>query len=158
MGKPAKSKPSPKPSSRARAAAPLRSKKPTARAAGPAQISAINPMGTDGFEFVEYTAPDTEALGKLFESLGFVAVAKHRSKNVTLYRQGEINFIVNAEPDSFAQAFARVHGPRPAPWRSVWPMRRRRSSARSLSAPSRSRARSGRWSSTSRRSRGSAAA
>jgi 4-hydroxyphenylpyruvate dioxygenase len=89
----------------------LASKKPTARAAGPAQMTAINPMGTDGFEFVEYTAPDTKALGKLFESLGFSAVAKHRSKNVTLYRQGEVNFIVNAEPDSFAQAFARVHGP-----------------------------------------------
>ena len=70
-----------------------------------------NPMGTDGFEFVEYTAPDTEALGRLFESMGFSAVARHRSKRVTLYKQGEINFIVNAEPDSFAQSFARVHGP-----------------------------------------------
>ena len=70
-----------------------------------------NPMGTDGFEFVEYTAPDVKALENLFVSLGFVAVAKHRSKKVTLYRQGEINFVVNAEPDSFAQAFARVHGP-----------------------------------------------
>src|SRR5262245_9418097 len=70
-----------------------------------------NPMGTDGFEFVEYTAPDTKALGRLFESMGFAAIAKHRSKNVTLYRQGDVNFIVNAEPDSFAQAFARVHGP-----------------------------------------------
>lgn len=70
-----------------------------------------NPLGTDGFEFVEYTAPDTKALGRLFESLGFTAVARHRSKDVTLYRQGEINFVVNAEPDSFAQAFARVHGP-----------------------------------------------
>jgi 4-hydroxyphenylpyruvate dioxygenase len=68
-------------------------------------------MGTDGFEFIEYTAPDPRALGRLFEMLGFAAVARHRSKNVTLYRQGEINFIVNAEPDSFAQAFARVHGP-----------------------------------------------
>ena len=70
-----------------------------------------NPMGTDGFEFVEYTAPDTAALGRLFESMGFSAVAKHRSKNVTLYKQGGINFIVNAEVDSFAQSFARVHGP-----------------------------------------------
>jgi hypothetical protein len=51
------------------------------------------------------------ALGRLFESMGFTAVARHRSKNVLLYRQGEINFIVNAEPDSFAQSFARVHGP-----------------------------------------------
>jgi 4-hydroxyphenylpyruvate dioxygenase len=70
-----------------------------------------NPLGTDGFEFVEYAAPDPAALGRLFEQLGFKAVAKHRSKNVLLYRQGEINFIVNAEPGSFAQAFARVHGP-----------------------------------------------
>ena len=70
-----------------------------------------NPMGTDGFEFVEYTAPDPAALGTLFEGMGFAAVARHRSKGVTLYRQGDINFIVNAEPESFAQAFARVHGP-----------------------------------------------
>ena len=70
-----------------------------------------NPMETDGFEFVEYTAEDTEALGRLFESLGFQAVARHRSKPVTLYRQGDVNFIVNAEPASFAQSFARVHGP-----------------------------------------------
>src|ERR1700686_3573564 len=70
-----------------------------------------NPLGTDGFEFVEYAAPDPAELGRLFELLGFTAVARHRSKNVLLYRQGEINFVVNAEPDSFAQAFARVHGP-----------------------------------------------
>jgi len=70
-----------------------------------------NPMGTDGFEFVEYTAPDPEALGKLFETLGFAAVARHRSKTVTLYRQGDVNFIVNAEPQSYAQIFARAHGP-----------------------------------------------
>ncbi|MEO8739888.1 MAG: 4-hydroxyphenylpyruvate dioxygenase [Casimicrobiaceae bacterium] len=70
-----------------------------------------NPLGTDGFEFVEYAAPDPAALGKLFEQMGFTAIARHRSKNVLLYRQGGINFIVNAEPDSFAQGFARVHGP-----------------------------------------------
>lgn len=69
-----------------------------------------NPMGTDGFEFVEYAAPDPKALGSLFETLGFSAVARHRSKNVSLYRQGGINFIINAEPDSFAQRFARLHG------------------------------------------------
>ena len=72
---------------------------------------AHNPMGTDGFEFVEYAAPDPAALGALFESLGFVALAKHRHKRVTLYRQGDINFIINSEPDSFAQRFARLHGP-----------------------------------------------
>ncbi|WP_044564099.1 4-hydroxyphenylpyruvate dioxygenase [Azospirillum sp. B4] len=70
-----------------------------------------NTLGTDGFEFVEYTAEDTEALGRLFEAMGFTKVARHRSKNVSLYRQGGINFIVNAEPDSMAQRFAREHGP-----------------------------------------------
>ena len=70
-----------------------------------------NPMGTDGFEFIEYAAADTAALGALFEQMGFTAVAHHRSKRVTLYRQGDVNFILNAEPDSFAQRFARLHGP-----------------------------------------------
>ena len=70
-----------------------------------------NPMGTDGFEFIEYAAPDPKAMGELFERMGFKAIARHRHKNVTLYRQGGINFIVNAEPDSFAQRFARLHGP-----------------------------------------------
>jgi len=70
-----------------------------------------NPMGTDGFEFVEFAAPDPAAMGKVFEQMGFTPVAKHRHKDVTLYRQGGINFIVNAEPDSFAQRFARQHGP-----------------------------------------------
>jgi 4-hydroxyphenylpyruvate dioxygenase len=70
-----------------------------------------NPMGTDGFEFIEYAAPDPVAMGALFERMGFVPIAKHRHKNVLLYRQGEINFIINAEPDSFAQRFARLHGP-----------------------------------------------
>jgi 4-hydroxyphenylpyruvate dioxygenase len=70
-----------------------------------------NPMGTDGFEFVEYAAPDPKAMGKLFENMGFTAIARHRHKDVTLYRQGDINFIINAEPDSFAQRFARQHGP-----------------------------------------------
>jgi len=70
-----------------------------------------NPLGTDGFEFVEYTAPNVKDLDALFRRMGFAAVARHRSKDVTLYRQGEVNFIVNAEPNSFAQSFARVHGP-----------------------------------------------
>ena len=70
-----------------------------------------NPMATDGFEFVEYTGPDPAQLAALFERMGFVAAARHRSKNVTLYKQGDANFILNAEPESFAQAFARLHGP-----------------------------------------------
>jgi 4-hydroxyphenylpyruvate dioxygenase len=78
-------------------------------AAGPSPWE--NPLGTDGFEFVEYTATDTADLGRLFESMGFARIARHRSKEVSLYRQGNINFIVNAEPDSLAQKFAREHGP-----------------------------------------------
>jgi 4-hydroxyphenylpyruvate dioxygenase len=70
-----------------------------------------NPMGTAGFEFIEYAAPDPKAMGELFQRMGFKAIARHRHKNVILYRQGGINFIVNAEPDSFAQRFARAHGP-----------------------------------------------
>ncbi len=70
-----------------------------------------NPMGTDGFEFVEYAALDPKALGSLFETMGFRAVAKHRHKDVTLFRQGDVNFIINGEPGSFGQSFARIHGP-----------------------------------------------
>jgi 4-hydroxyphenylpyruvate dioxygenase len=70
-----------------------------------------NPMGTDGFEFVEYTAPDPELLRTLFERMGFPIVARHRSKNVTLHQQGDVNFIINAEPGSFGQRFAQQHGP-----------------------------------------------
>ena len=77
----------------------------------PERIDDVNPMGTDGFEFVEYTAPDPGALGALFRQLGFAAIARHRSKDVTLFRQGDVNFIVNGEEASFAQAFSKVHGP-----------------------------------------------
>ncbi|MBA4328307.1 MAG: 4-hydroxyphenylpyruvate dioxygenase, partial [Polaromonas sp.] len=84
----------------------------TRQAATPSAATAWdNPMGTDGFEFIEYAAPDPAAMGALFERMGFKPIAKHRHKNVTLYRQGGINFIINAEPDSFAQRFARQHGP-----------------------------------------------
>jgi 4-hydroxyphenylpyruvate dioxygenase len=68
-------------------------------------------MGTDGFEFVEYAAPDPVSLRNLFERMGFPVAARHRSKNVTLHSQGDINFIINAEPGSFGQRFARAHGP-----------------------------------------------
>ncbi len=70
-----------------------------------------NPMGTDGFEFVEYAAPDPKLLRNLFSKMGMPAVAHHRSKDVTLHKQRDINFIINAEADSFAQEFARAHGP-----------------------------------------------
>jgi 4-hydroxyphenylpyruvate dioxygenase len=77
-------------------------------------VDAYNPLGTDGFEFVEYTAADSkgiEQLKALFVSLGFAEIAKHRSKEAWLYRQGDISFIVNAQPHSQAEAFAKVHGP-----------------------------------------------
>ena len=70
-----------------------------------------NPMGTDGFEFVEYAAPNPAELAALFERMGFKAIAKHRTKDVTLYRQGDVNFLLNAEKNSFAQHFAKHHGP-----------------------------------------------
>ncbi|KGK11155.1 4-hydroxyphenylpyruvate dioxygenase [Vibrio navarrensis] len=77
-------------------------------------VDAINPLGTDGFEFVEYTAANNEGIEQLkglFASLGFAEVAKHRSKQAWLYRQGDINFVVNAQPHSQAEEFARIHGP-----------------------------------------------
>jgi 4-hydroxyphenylpyruvate dioxygenase len=70
-----------------------------------------NPMATDGFEFIEFTAPEAEPLGDLFVKMGFTAVAKHRSKNVTLYRQGDVNLILNAETTGFPRSFSRLHGP-----------------------------------------------
>ncbi len=70
-----------------------------------------NPLALDGFEFVEFAAPDAGILEGVFDGLGFQAVAQHRSKNVTLYRQGGINFILNREPKSPAEFFAEEHGP-----------------------------------------------
>jgi 4-hydroxyphenylpyruvate dioxygenase len=81
------------------------------RTAYAGRICDENPMGTDGFEFVEFTGPDIAHLESVFAHLGFTAIARHRSKRVTLWRQGETNFILNAEPESFAQSFGRVHGP-----------------------------------------------
>lgn len=69
-----------------------------------------NPAGLDGFEFVEFAAPQTNLLEPLFVKMGFTEVAKHRSKDVSLYRQGGINFIVNREPKSLAGYFAAEHG------------------------------------------------
>lgn len=70
-----------------------------------------NPMGLMGFEFVEFASPTPNVLEPLFEKMGFTLVARHRSKDVLLYRQGSINFIVNREPKSVAGYFAAEHGP-----------------------------------------------
>ncbi|MFZ2990480.1 4-hydroxyphenylpyruvate dioxygenase [Ideonella sp.] len=70
-----------------------------------------NPMGLMGFEFVEFASPHPGTLEPIFEMLGFSLVARHRSKNVLLYRQGEINFIINNEPKGYPAFFAAEHGP-----------------------------------------------
>src|SRR5574337_1350663 len=72
-----------------------------------------NPMGIDGFEFVEFAAPAGRAheLHALFQRMGFSAVLKHKSRPITVYRQNGVNLLVNEDPDSFAADFAAQHGP-----------------------------------------------
>jgi len=72
-----------------------------------------NPMGIDGFEFVEFAAPQGQAdlLHRHFQRMGFSAVLRHKTRAITVYRQGGVNFLVNEDPDSFAADFARAHGP-----------------------------------------------
>ncbi len=72
-----------------------------------------NPMGIDGFEFVEFAAPQAqgEAMHAYFRNMGFTAVKRHATRAITLYRQGGVNFLLNESPDSFASEFAAAHGP-----------------------------------------------
>ncbi|MGO4852153.1 4-hydroxyphenylpyruvate dioxygenase [Phaeovulum sp. W22_SRMD_FR3] len=84
---------------------------PFPHSAPKATISATNPAGTDGFEFVEFAHPEPATLDMIFRQMGFVPVAKHQSKAITLYRQGDINYLLNAEPDSHAARFVADHGP-----------------------------------------------
>ncbi|MCW4455631.1 4-hydroxyphenylpyruvate dioxygenase [Flavobacterium sp. MXW15] len=72
-----------------------------------------NPMGIDGFEFVEFAAPAGRGgeLHDYFRKMGFTAVLRHKQRAITVYRQGGVNFLVNEEPDSFAADFAKAHGP-----------------------------------------------
>ena len=76
-----------------------------------ASISADNPMGTNGFEFVEFAHPEPARLHALFAQMGFTAVARHRSRATTLYRQGDVNYLVSETPGSQAATFAEAHGP-----------------------------------------------
>ena len=76
-----------------------------------ATISAENPAGTDGFEFVEFASPDPQSLRDLFGRMGFVHTATHKSKTVELWQQGDITYVLNAEPGSFAEKFVAEHGP-----------------------------------------------
>jgi 4-hydroxyphenylpyruvate dioxygenase len=70
-----------------------------------------NPAGLDGFEFIEFSSPEKGILEKVFATIGFAKVARHRSKDVELWRQGGINLITNYEVASPAYFFAREHGP-----------------------------------------------
>ena len=70
-----------------------------------------NPMGLDGFEFVEFCAPEPGVIEPVFEVLGFRRVAEHRSKDVHLWRQNDVNFVLNYEPGSLAAYYAEEHGP-----------------------------------------------
>ena len=70
-----------------------------------------NPMGLDGFEFVEFTGPDPDALAGLFTAMGFTHLGNHRSKHVRHYAQGDMNFILNMEPAGQAAEFRSAHGP-----------------------------------------------
>jgi 4-hydroxyphenylpyruvate dioxygenase len=79
--------------------------------APPSGITVENPAGTDGFEFVEFSHPEPEQLRELFTRLGYSCVAKHRTKDITVWRQGDINYLLNAEPGSHAMRFVADHGP-----------------------------------------------
>jgi 4-hydroxyphenylpyruvate dioxygenase len=70
-----------------------------------------NPMGIDGFEFVEFASPEPQKLHDYFIRMGFSAVLRHKTRPITVYRQGTVNFLVNEDPDSFAADFAKAHGP-----------------------------------------------
>ena len=70
-----------------------------------------NPLGLDGFEFVEFTGPDPQALASLFDAMGFTHVATHRSKDVRRYTQGDINFLLNMDTRGQAAEFRNAHGP-----------------------------------------------
>ncbi|TVV69710.1 4-hydroxyphenylpyruvate dioxygenase [Sphingomonas solaris] len=74
-------------------------------------MSTDNPLGLDGFEFVEFTGPDPQALAALFEAMGFTHVATHRSKDVRRYTQGDINFLLNMDTAGQAAEFRNAHGP-----------------------------------------------
>jgi 4-hydroxyphenylpyruvate dioxygenase len=79
--------------------------------APPATISPENPAGTDGFEFVEFAHPDPQALRDLFARMGYAHTASHRTKAIELWQQGDITYVLNAEPGSFGMRFADQHGP-----------------------------------------------
>lgn len=76
-----------------------------------ATISEANPAGTDGFEFVEFAHPEPEKLRELFRKMGYTHTANHKSKNIELWQQGDITYVLNDEPESHARRFVEQHGP-----------------------------------------------
>lgn len=76
-----------------------------------ATISAENPAGTDGFEFVEFAHPEPETLRELFAKMGYALTATHKTKDIELWQQGDITYVINNEASSHARAFVEEHGP-----------------------------------------------
>ena len=118
----------------------------------------LNPLGFDGIEFIEFATSRPQALGGVLETMGFRPIARHRSREVELYRQGSMNIIVNSQ----AADVPRTVQPDERPVISAFAVRVRDADAptiaRSTSAPGRCPSARGRWSSTSRRSTASATA
>ena len=79
--------------------------------AAKSQISTENPAGTDGFEFVEFAHPDPDVLRHLFTQMGYVHTATHKTRQIELWQQGDITYVLNADPNSFAARFVEEHGP-----------------------------------------------
>ncbi len=75
------------------------------------EITAENPAGTDGFEFVEFAHPEPEQLRELFEKMGYIHTANHKTKAIELWQQGDITYVLNNEPNSHALNFVEEHGP-----------------------------------------------
>jgi 4-hydroxyphenylpyruvate dioxygenase len=76
-----------------------------------ATISAENPAGTDGFEFVEFAHPNPDALREVFSRMGYTLTARHRTRAIELWQQGDITYVLNDEPGSHARRFVETHGP-----------------------------------------------
>jgi 4-hydroxyphenylpyruvate dioxygenase len=72
--------------------------------------AAANPLGLNGFEFCEFTSPDPEAMAAQFEQLGFVPTHRHPTKNITRYKQGRINLMLNRDADGRVAQFRNAHG------------------------------------------------
>lgn len=70
-----------------------------------------NTIGLKGIEFVEFSAKESKNLDRLFTDFGFTYVQNHKEKNLFLYRQNQINFILNTERNSFGSQFSEKHGP-----------------------------------------------